>query len=118
MELSITLTGKAALEYMMWLSEKQIREQTSKKNSRPETVLAEAEVEPKAEKDSPQWDDSTQTAQTHRYTYESARAKLAEIIRAGKKDEVKQLLNSKGYDALSEVPIEKLDALMAEAEAI
>jgi len=51
-------------------------------------------------------------------TLEQVRAKLAELTRNGKREQVKALLNEFGANKLSEVPAEKYAELMAKAEEI
>ena len=51
-------------------------------------------------------------------TLEQVRAKLAELTRAGKREQVKALLNEFGANKLSDVPADKYAELMAKAEEI
>src|SRR5690606_19277897 len=51
-------------------------------------------------------------------TLEQVRAKLAELTRNGKREQVKALLNEFGANKLSEVPADKYAELMAKAEEI
>ena len=51
-------------------------------------------------------------------TLEQVRAKLAELTRNGKREQVKALLNEFGANKLSEVPADKYAELMARAEEI
>lgn len=51
-------------------------------------------------------------------TLEQVRAKLAELTRNGKREQVKALLNEFGANKLSEVPADKYAELMAKAEGI
>ena len=51
-------------------------------------------------------------------TLEHVRAKLAELTRNGKREQVKELLNEFGANKLSEVPADKYVELMAKAEEI
>ena len=51
-------------------------------------------------------------------TLEHVRAKLAELTRNGKREQVKALLNEFGANKLSEVPADKYAELMAKAEEI
>ena len=51
-------------------------------------------------------------------TLEQVRAKLAELTRNGKREQVKALLNEFGANKLSEVPADKYAKLMEKAEEI
>jgi len=51
-------------------------------------------------------------------TLEQVRAKLAELTRNGKREQVKALLNEFGANKLSEVPAEKYAELMEKADEI
>lgn len=51
-------------------------------------------------------------------TLEQVRAKLAELTRNGKREQVKALLNEFGANKLSEVPADKYAELMEKAEEI
>ena len=60
-----------------------------------------------------------QEAPAKEYTYEEARAILAEKVRSGFRAEVKAILNAHGIRLLSEVEDARvLDAIVAEAEVI
>lgn len=52
------------------------------------------------------------------YTLEDVRGKLLELQKAGKKDEVRKLIQSFGVDKFPQVPPEKYGELMAKAEAL
>ncbi len=57
-------------------------------------------------------------AERPKVTLEQVRAKLAELTRNGKREQVKALLNEFGANKLSEVPADKYAELMAKAEEI
>lgn len=102
------------------------------KDEKPEkkTVEVQKKVEPKQEPQSepePQLESEPQKAKAEApeetetvqeetaYTLEEVRAKLAQLQKAGKRAEVKELLGSFGVAKLSELPAEKYAVLMVKA---
>lgn len=79
----------------------------------------QVKVEPSPENDEkPAAVKAEQPVEQPTVTLEDARAKLADLSRNGKRDQVKSLIREFGAQKLTEVPKEKLPDLMAKAEAI
>ncbi len=83
----------------------------------PEPVQTAGELEAgQAEADTvPFSDQKTEESGESAYTLEDVRAKLAQLQKAGKRAEVKELLASFGAAKLSEIPASKYAVLMVKA---
>ena len=86
----------------------------------PQEAAAETRQETVAEEqqEAVAQDQETARDEEPKYTLEQVRAKLAELQKAGKRAEVKALLNSFGVSKLSEIPAEQYGALMVKAGEI
>ena len=86
-------------------------------------VSPHGDVQKEEEQPDPVQEEQNTTVEENRdeeptYSLEQVRAKLAELQKAGKRAEVKELLNSFGVAKLSEIPAEQYGELMTKAGEI